>query len=166
MDLVTFRTWLGYNRWANARVLAAARSLSDAAFTAPRPGLSFASLAGSLTHVMTTERTWRLRCLGLASEPPAAAGFPSAPALAAAWAAEDRALDAFAAGVTAGALAAKVGYRTSAGVPHQTPLWQIWLHVVNHGTQFRSEAAVALTALGASPGDLDFIAYVRQGGAG
>lgn len=163
METTEFRTWMGYNRWANARLLAAALHLSDVAFTAPRSGLSFASVAGALTHVMTAERTWRLRCENLPAVLPGPV-FSSAASLAARWAEEDIALDAFVAGVTPAALATPVEYHTSAGVPHQTPLWQVWLHVVNHGTQFRSEAAVVLTALGHPPGDLDFIAYVRSGG--
>jgi uncharacterized damage-inducible protein DinB len=163
MENAEFRTWMGYNRWANARVLAAALQISDTAFIAARPGLSFTSIAGSLTHVMTTERIWRLRCVGLPAAPGGPA-FTSAASLADRWAEEAAALDVFVARITPATLAAPVAYHTSAGAPHRTPLWQVWLHVVNHGTQFRSEAAVALSELGHSPGDLDFIAYVRSGG--
>jgi uncharacterized damage-inducible protein DinB len=33
------------------------------------------------------------------------------------------------------------------------------LHVVNHGTQHRSEVAAILTSLGFSPGNLDLLFY-------
>jgi uncharacterized damage-inducible protein DinB len=52
---------------------------------------------------------------------------------------------------------APLAYRTSDGQQFVRPLWQIMTHVANHGTYHRGEAAMALTALGQSPGDLDFI---------
>ena len=58
--------------------------------------------------------------------------------------------------------ATSVSYTNTRGVVFETPLWQIVLHVVNHGTQFRGEAAMACTQLGASPGDLDLIAWLRE----
>lgn len=41
-------------------------------------------------------------------------------------------------------------------------LWHCLLHVVNHGTQHRSEAAAILTGYGRSPGDLDFTAFLNE----
>jgi uncharacterized damage-inducible protein DinB len=42
------------------------------------------------------------------------------------------------------------------------PIWQMLVHVVNHGTQHRSEAAALLTGEGRSPGDLDLIDYAES----
>ena len=42
------------------------------------------------------------------------------------------------------------------------PVWQMLVHVVNHGTQHRAEAAVLLTAASRSPGELDLINYAEE----
>jgi uncharacterized damage-inducible protein DinB len=41
------------------------------------------------------------------------------------------------------------------------PMWQLLAHVMNHGTQHRSEAAALLTDAGRSPGDLDMVDFAE-----
>jgi uncharacterized damage-inducible protein DinB len=41
------------------------------------------------------------------------------------------------------------------------PLWQTLLHAANHTTHHRSEACIALTALGHPPASVDLIDYMR-----
>jgi uncharacterized damage-inducible protein DinB len=53
-------------------------------------------------------------------------------------------------------------YRDSADNQNDRVLWQLLVHVVNHGTYHRGEVAAALSALGHSPGDLDFVYWERR----
>ena len=53
-------------------------------------------------------------------------------------------------------LDAVLAYADSADTPYERVLWQLMLHVANHGSYHRAETAMALTAMGHSPGDLDY----------
>ena len=48
------------------------------------------------------------------------------------------------------------------GVEFERVLWQILAHVVNHGTQHRAEAALLLTEMGYSSGDVDLIYFLAE----
>ncbi len=157
-------TLFEYNYWATRLVLKAADGLSPEQFLAP-VRLSFGSLRGTLVHVYGTEHLWRLRCQeGVSpSALPAETAFPDLAALRQAWEQEERLMRAFLSSLSDGDLQRPVRYTNTRGVPYENLLWHILAHVVNHGTQFRSEAGVALTEFGHSPGDVDFIYFIRQG---
>ena len=53
-------------------------------------------------------------------------------------------------------------YKNTKGAEFESTLWQAMAHVVNHGTQHRSEAAAMLTDLDHSPGDIDMIMFFRE----
>lgn len=151
-----------YSRWAWERVLAQAARLSAEQYTALAP-VPHGSVLGTLVHAMSAESVWRQRWQG---ESPRAllreADFPTFSALHERWEAEARALDEFLAGVAETDLDTVFRYTTTKGVPMEDVLWHLMAHVVNHGTQHRSEAAMLLTTFGFSPGDLDLITFLRE----
>ena len=162
MQKSELQTLLDYNYWANGRVLRASGLLTPAQWIAPA-GLSFGSIRGSLVHVLGAEIVWRRRIqegISLVKMP----GEDELPTLADVrrrWADEETAMRAFVGGLDDEGCGRVIHYTSTRGVPYQNPIWQLIAHVVNHGTQFRGEAAVALTHFSHSPGDLDLIAFLR-----
>ena len=58
-----YTMFAGYNRWANRRLYAAARTLPDADYRSPR-GAFFGSLHGTLNHLVVADRIWMRRFTG------------------------------------------------------------------------------------------------------
>ena len=163
MNADYFRTLYAYNSWANRRVLDRAAEVTAEQLRAQHPGLAQGSLFGALVHTVATEIHWLRRWHGespttLLSED----DFPTIVALRDRWAEHDATLTTFVTALTDADLVRTIEYRTTQGDPHRDPLFELLAHVVNHGTQFRGEAAVALTALGCSPGNLDLLGYLRS----
>src|SRR5215510_6534263 len=153
-----------YNRWCNARILDAAAKLTDEQFVAPGP-FPLDGLRGTLVHALFAEWTWRMRWLG--TPPPYGyrfdlEDFPTVGAMGARWAREEAALLEFVEGLTDERLTSELEYTSTEGGRHKRMLWETMAHLVNHGTQHRSEAAAILTALGHSPGDIDLIVYLNE----
>jgi uncharacterized damage-inducible protein DinB len=90
------------------------------------------------------------------------AEFADLDALQTRWAEVEAAFDAYLAGLTDDDLARDRSYTNFQGEVWTYPMWQQALHVVNHGTQHRSEVAAELTRFGHSPGWLDFLFYVDE----
>lgn len=164
MDVSYFRMLLDYNRWATARIIARSQELSDEEYRRTLPGLAYASVHGCLVHIAGGETQWLERWQG---KTPASrlteADLPTRDDVVRQLDSIENAMDAFLATLSDDGLLSREGPLPGPAQPPKTrPLGYLIAHVVNHGTQFRAEAAVALTALGHSPGNLDLGIYLGE----
>jgi len=142
-----------YDRWATRQVLAALDGLEPSVWARPNV-LGDRSLGAILVHQLGAAQRWRhaFQQTGgsptLEDEP-----LPTIQQLLDLWDAEWAIVDAWLPTVSDG----YVAY-----VHDGTPLWKMMVHVVNHGTQHRAEAAAILTVEGRSPGGLDLMDYVDE----
>lgn len=163
MDQKDLSLLFAYNRWANAKVLAACQYIPEEQLHAPAD-LSFGSLFGTLAHILGAEVVWRARLESGVSPTavPNASDFSNLEALMVYWQAEEVGMQAFIGGLTEEDVSRWVEFRTTSGSQQGTTLWKALMQVALHGMQFRAEAGVVLAGLGHSPGDLDFILYLRE----
>jgi len=151
-----------YNQWANAKILNAA---SEAALEQFLASASFphGGLRGTLVHTLFAEWIWRHRWEGTSPvvrlKPD---DFPTFESLRLRWTDEEKLLMSFVDNLTDERLNSHFFYTATDGAPFERILWQTMVHVVNHGTQHRSEAAALLTDFGHSPGDIDFVYFLSE----
>lgn len=154
-----------YNYWANRRILARAETLTQAQVSEKAPYM-WDSIIRTMAHVLGAEWIWRQRFQEGIS-PTAILDqdqFATLELLNARWAEEEEKMRVYLAGLSDAALDHLFEYKNTAGQPFRRPVWQILTHVVNHGTQHRSEVALSLTNFDRSPGDMDLTVYLAQQG--
>lgn len=151
---------VAYNGWANERILSACERVSNEDFLRPvTPDPGWGSLRGILAHALDAECGWL--CLLQAqdaSEILDEAAFADLAALKARWGIERADWNHFIANIKPQQL--DTGYGDDPG--SSPKVWQAILHVINHATHHRSEAAAILTAYGQSPGDLDLDVFLDE----
>ncbi len=156
-DIITL---YDYNYWANQALLTAAAKVSPEQFVAPG-SFPWGSLRGTLVHTMDAEIGWRsLFEQGRWTEDLSQDEFPSVESLEQRWHEEEKSMRAYLAGLDDEDLEGILRYTIPEGLKRERVLWHCLFHVVNHGTQHRSEAAALLTEFGQSPGDVDFTYFL------
>jgi uncharacterized damage-inducible protein DinB len=162
MHLRDILTLYDYNWWANRQILAKASGLPLARLVAP-VAFPHTTLRGTLVHALSAEWIWRMRCAERVS--PTAmlteADLPSLEAIETRWIEEANAMRAYLATLDDDDLNQPVRYARTGGTHSENILWHLLIHLVNHGTQHRAEAAAILSGFGHSPGDLDFVGFLR-----
>lgn len=169
-----------YNYWANKRILTACANVSQEKYVAGNDIGNFGSLRGTLVHMLDSEFGWFLAFqkyfvpadVAKAGSMPAEqewdvaelteADLPTFDTLKARWQDQERVMRTYLDRLTDEDMDGLVRYMVSSGIVRERVLWHCLLHVANHSTQHRSEAAMLLTSYGYSPGGMDFTAFLNN----
>ena len=154
----TLRQQLDYTTWATNWLMEAASQLTPDELNHDFDA-SEKSVLGTLAHIYAADRIW----LGRIQDKPAQAFITDAdrdfallqkewPALLHQW-------KQWAAPFSDEDVLGKLSYLSMLGGQRTTPVWQIALHVVNHGTHHRGQVSGFLRAMGKVPPLLDLIRY-------
>jgi len=142
-----------YDRWGTRRVLNAAAGLPHEEWSRSA-AIGERGIGGILVHALGAHMRWRGGWQGRTDRPrPEAEPLPGPADLRDRWEIEWNALDEF---------LDTLDEERLKGPFDEFRLWQTMVHVVNHGTQHRSEVAALLTQAGHSPGDLDLIDFAGE----
>ncbi len=156
MLLDDVKSLYNYNYWANGRIVRTVEGISEAQINVDMHN-GIGTMRMTLVHILNGERTWRMRWQG---ERPTSKlrqeDFPSLAALQARWREEEQKMRTFLATLHDDDMARVIHYSSTTQLDkvNAWPLWQQLVHVVNHGTQHRSEIAMKLTEVNQSPGEL------------
>lgn len=161
MDPKTLLGFVRFHAWANERILTTTAELSEEAFRGSA-NLDHGSAFQTLRHLVDVDWSWREFCIGndVGETYVWDHGYvlDDLAAIHLFCLEEDTRLMRFVESLDEAALAEPWSTRPGMAWPR----WMIVAHVVNHGTQHRSELARYLTECGHSPGELDLLGVLEQ----
>lgn len=155
MDRDRLLAFVRFHAWSNDKILTTAAALSAEELTRPST-FDRGSAFDTIRHLVDADWSWREFCIGndVGETYVWDHGFvlDDLPALHAFCLEEDARLRSYVESLDTDALDERLGSGDLS-----VPRWLIFGHVVNHGTQHRSELARYLTVCGHSPGDLGLL---------
>jgi uncharacterized damage-inducible protein DinB len=163
-----YRSLARYNRWANARLYAAAADLTVAQYRQDQ-GAFFKSVHGTLNHLLVTDRIWMNRFTGQGPTHDRLdlVLFEDFAPLRDARIAEDERICAFIEGQSEAALDGMFRYRrVSSPEEFEQPLGPALAHFFNHQTHHRGQTHAILTGVVGKAPELDLLYYQRESGEG
>ena len=161
ISAIALRDHLAYTVWASNRLLAEAATLSPEELTRDFK-TSDRSVIGTLAHIFAADRVW----IGRIRQSPPAVFITDSDrdlfALQEQWPGIHAAWLQWATELTNDSACSNFTYKDLKGNSWTHPVWQVVLHVVNHGTHHRGQVSGFLRALGHTPPPLDLVAYYRS----
>jgi len=149
-----------YNRWANARLLEAAASLTNDQFTRNLSS-SYSSIRDTLTHLLGAEEVWLMRWKGLSPTSMLdAASFPDVRSLKVRWSEVEIDQWNFLSKISDESLEELVEYQNFKNDTWEYPLWAMIYEMVNHASYHRGQVVAMMRQVGAKPTQLDFLVFV------
>ena len=149
----------GFLYWIRDRALGQAALLTPEAFVDPGP-VAYRDLRTTLVHELDVERSWRLRLQGAADEvwdiTLQSADYPDVATLVEHWWRDQADMLAWLSALTDDDLSGAVTVNGLEGFPLSTYL----VHVVMHGIESFSAAAILLHQRGLSMGDVGYLDYI------
>ncbi|MEM8862993.1 MAG: DinB family protein [Chloroflexota bacterium] len=155
-----FQSVFGYHFWANGQILKKSAQLSEQDFVEDF-GVGRGSLQLTIFHMLRTEDIWfQLMNEGQLLQPPLeSSDFLTLETIRNQWDEVEKNYLKYLDQSTESDFEEIVQVIDQNGVKTPIQRWRMLQHVLYHGAQHRAEAAMVLTHLGHSPGDLDFIFY-------
>ncbi len=155
------RMQLAYKQWQTQRLLDGVRALPADVYELPR-GSSHGGIKGTLEHIYGSDLVWMRRIRGIPTTR-ADIVFPEAlPALETSWLQLLADWRQWAVAMPDAKWDDKLHYYLFNGSEWSTPLWQIVLHVVNHGTLHGGQVVAMLRQAGLTPPQTDLIFFYRE----
>ncbi len=158
-----------YNYWANGLILKYVEKLTQEQFI-QSDAHSQGCVRDILVHIMFAEWVWRERMVGdspdlsvvtLNLQPE---DFTSTQDLYDRWFDEELKMRDFLENINDEKINGKFTYKSVRGEEFENGYLDVLTHVVLHGMQHRADVAEMLTGFGQSPGNIDYIVYLRQEG--
>lgn len=167
MEAEMLRTMCDYGDWAMEKVFVAAEGLTQEQLDAPGTA-GRGSIRETLVHLIRAHKSWLSWWDGSMSSDDSsnlsldAKDYPNIDAIRTLWADVSRQTAAFTSSLQDADVVRVYTDTDEDGEMESLILWHMMVHVVNHGTQHRSEVAAMLTDFGHSPGNLDMIFYFLE----
>ena len=163
LSVEDLREHIAYSAWASQRLVHAASQLSEAELLRDFQTADH-SVLGTLVHTFAADRVWLGRLQRLPRLQYSSEADYQLSVLQTEWPEVYRQWDSLLNAWSDDDVSADLTYQDMRGNTWTHPIWKLVLHVVNHATHHRGQAAGFLRTMGHVPPALDLVAYYRTKG--